>query len=831
MPEDEIQRAMAIGQENEELISLGRAWCTHIRTDRTGLGVGMVEEMTGLPITGGRFTCDYARNPSGLTGMQLAASAVGFYADNCRGCEHRSSGGRIPNLGTWAEQILDARAQRDEEARHAEEAAATERQRRVSHRTLIGGRLDAFAQEVVALVNRVDINPSDAEAAESLRTASRLTPDAFGPELVEMLAADAQELHSSVLLDVLIAIHGPSDPEPLHSLCVRAVGEGWGRAEGCRHLAVHGVEEDLSGEFLESVIFHAAPSGWPVFERPGQPDALRRYHHLASDAVEERIQALLRHGESWMRAAGAAAAEVLGASQPDVVTRLLPALLDGLRYHEDPYDHEDAVDHIGSALAHALSAAPALVEAAIEARWSGASAAYRARILTCLDLPVRHATATLPRDVVAVIVKRAVAALFEPYDRERHDLDEDYQRRAAYLLKYAVARAPADALSLDVLLGLLLVWIDRERDVAEWVPSGPMAVLQKMGTEAHIGGLVREVAESVTAAGHQNRGALVAACRDVLSGDASPAVRAEVVRIVGSVAAGSVDHLPDVLPLIYTAMLGGDQGVRAAGLEAAAGIMRHLPDESIPPTLCEAVVAGLADQYLIVVIRATEALHYVPADVVDAPSVAVQLLVVAQSYAEDRVRDDLVRDALTGALRFARFEEAVYAMVLRVALGVIRLMPPYNAREALCRIRSLREHASWTDTAIAVLRPDDDPQYEHLGSDDKEALLIELSQRSLSTEQTERLAANEVLAARHDRWRALLGADALAELGRPDLAAGVVREHLQQIPDTIERSGIRRLVRLLLLQYELEVAIAGGDEERVREIREEATDAAEDADS
>jgi hypothetical protein len=29
--DDEIERAMAIGRENEHFISLGKAWCTHIR--------------------------------------------------------------------------------------------------------------------------------------------------------------------------------------------------------------------------------------------------------------------------------------------------------------------------------------------------------------------------------------------------------------------------------------------------------------------------------------------------------------------------------------------------------------------------------------------------------------------------------------------------------------------------------------------------------------------------------------------------------------------------------------------------------------------------------
>lgn len=77
---DELERALSIDRENEEFISFGKAWCTRIRTDRSGLGVGMVEEVTGLPITGGRVTCDYAQYPGGLAGTQLAVSALGSRA-------------------------------------------------------------------------------------------------------------------------------------------------------------------------------------------------------------------------------------------------------------------------------------------------------------------------------------------------------------------------------------------------------------------------------------------------------------------------------------------------------------------------------------------------------------------------------------------------------------------------------------------------------------------------------------------------------------------------------------------------------------------------------
>lgn len=133
---DQIEDAIQIGLENQELIALGKSWCSHIRTDRAHLGVGMVEQATGLPIGGGRFTCDYARNPVGLAGMRLAVSALGFYENNCIGCADREPGERVPNLGTWADERLAERSRHEEEERAALDAATAATQARASHRTL-----------------------------------------------------------------------------------------------------------------------------------------------------------------------------------------------------------------------------------------------------------------------------------------------------------------------------------------------------------------------------------------------------------------------------------------------------------------------------------------------------------------------------------------------------------------------------------------------------------------------------------------------------------------------------------------------------------------------
>jgi hypothetical protein len=815
---DQVEQAMAIGRENQEFIALGKAWCTHIRTDRTGLGVGMVEEMTGLPITGGRFTCDYAEHPGGLTGMQLGASALGFYQDNCRGCLHRAPGGRIPNLGTWAEPLIAEEQARAEADAQAQRAIMAEREARAAHRKLVGASLSAAGQAAVDLVNRLDLNPADAEAAESLRASAELVPDAFTEPLREMLYTDARLLKSPVLLDTLLRLDSGADPPALHALCRAAVSERWGRAEGCRHLADHGVAEDADDALLEALIFHASPGGLSVFRRRGEPAALLRFHTLVPADVEAKLGALLRHGEAWRRAAGGAAAHPIVSRDNTAGVRLLPALLDGLRYHEDMFDHDEAAGAIALTVAVILRSEPGAVDAAITARWSGATAEYRRRLIDCYDSVVRREDEPLPADTARVVLARAVSVLSEPI-QVTHDFDEDYQGRASDLLKLAVPVCPTEVVSPEVLIGLLLEWLEREREFSDTQPTGPLGVLQKMGQEARIGGLVRDIADAVVLAGRRDPGGFLVACAELYAGsEARPAVRAEVLRMAGRVARVSPAHINEALPLIYTAMLGDHQLVRAAGVEAANEMLGAMPEESIPPLLAAALVACLSDQYLIVVTAAITAVGRIPADLMDHRAAVLQLLQAARAYAADRLRDQMVRDALSAAHRLSRDDSEWSKAVRSVALDVIKLMPAFNARETLRRNRWLGSDEKWIDTAIHSLRPDTDAQYEHLGDDDKESILGRLGRCHLLDRQLEVLAATELEAGKYDRRRSLLGADVLSEVGRPDLSANVVRACLAVVPETIEKRGMRRAIELTLLAYRLEAAILADDADARREV-------------
>ena len=351
MLDDEFEKAIAIGRENQEFIVLGKAWCTHIRTDRSNFGVGIIEQETGLPISGGRFACDYAASDGGVAAMQLSVSALNFYEENCLGCPHRSPSGRVPNLGTWATERRAERARNEQMQAAAQEKALEEAKSRAEHRRLIAASLSASSQEVVNLVNRVDIDESDGEAGRSLVAMAQLDTGAFPVEIEQMLLLDARTLRSSVFLGVLVKLNlaRATDSVELRSLCVEAVREGWAEDEGCTYLGRYGTVDDIGDSLLGAVISRVASPAEFLPGEPGDPAALIHYHSIVPEPVETKLAEMLRHGDPWVRASAAAGLRAIIDSEPGTGARLVPPLLDALRHR--PSEHAHVEHEVESAVA------------------------------------------------------------------------------------------------------------------------------------------------------------------------------------------------------------------------------------------------------------------------------------------------------------------------------------------------------------------------------------------------------------------------------------------------------------------------------------------------
>ena len=820
---DEIEKALSRGRENQKFIELGKAWCIHIRTDRSLLGVGLLEQMTGLPITGGRFTCDFAQNPGDLVGMMIEETALDFYENNCIGCQNRSPGERIPNLSTWAEPLLAGRRKREMIESQRQQVAAKECQQRTEDRLFRSASLTSRSQELVELINRLDCDISDLEAEQRLRETATLLPDAF-IEIKDILYEAVADLKSPVLLEILIAAEGASGSDNLRSLCIAAVSESWSSSEVLSYLSKNGVEDDLEEDFLYAMILHSVPPEWYNLPSADNSAVLRHYHSLNPKLVESKIVEMLQHGDNWRRNTAAKAAHTVIRYDKDSGTRLLTSLLNGLRFPGDQFNDIEPAKQIAQAIGIIILDSPNTVRDAIEGRWGGSTPTYKTHIINCFESIVYSSPGELSYEIVQVCLDQIFAALSEPFTLQEGSMTDDYQNRSAQLLKKLIVTCPSQEISPETLIYTLLEWVDKKKVLDGSEPDNTINIIEHMSREARIGAIIRDLSDSIVAASFRNPNTFLTMCLEIYSGvDCTPNIQAIVVRIIGDITAGSLDLLGMALPHIYTAMLGEDQIVRAAGMNATAKMLEALPSESIPPLLAQAVIAGLTDTYLIVALAAIEATRQIPADLVDRKIVSTRLLAFSRAYAADRLYLRSVQGAIRTAIRLVEDDDILLSIIQREALHIVNLMPAHSARETIWRVGSVRQEQLWIDVAIKALRADDDYQYEQLGNRDKRLLLRELGSNILSESQIESLAANEITASRYNYDRAVLSADLLAELNRPDLGVRIIESALNEIPDTLEQRSFRTTVNLTALCFKLEVAIAAEDQEQQSDIYQELT--------
>ena len=200
-----MRDALDIGLENLEILRLAKAWCQHA-TMSGGMGVGLLQQATGLPISGGSLRCDYAKAPPQLLGMQLAYSALAFYEANCVGCKDRVPGDGEPNLATWA---AEQRRQRDAEHARLEQERADESTRRDQRHEDRRRRLSSTSApiaQILELVERIDAERPDAQATKDLLILADQEPEAFEDAVLLDLRETALAVRGDALMEAVLLV-------------------------------------------------------------------------------------------------------------------------------------------------------------------------------------------------------------------------------------------------------------------------------------------------------------------------------------------------------------------------------------------------------------------------------------------------------------------------------------------------------------------------------------------------------------------------------------------------------------------------------------------------
>ncbi len=814
--DDEIARAMGIGLGNLQVIRLGEGWCKHFSVTRGPMGTGEVERMTGLPIGGGAVRCDYAKGPPTMFGMQLAGSALAFYAHNCVGCEFREPGGSEPNLGTWADAQLEAQRRAEAEHARAKAAAEAERQTRHRRRRALFATTDAATDEILTLIDRVDSDPTDRQAAADLERLAREQPTMFPPELLAAMFDDGVDTRLAALLEAALDVYdtGGYSPADRVRAAYRALSIHLAVDRAASIVAAEAEDLPDSSEAIEALIGVAAGRDRLLGELydPGDPTALARVFDLDPPRVLQALREGLREDEPWRRARHARASGTLLAARPSARTELVPDLLQSLavpddsRYGTDPHARSAAE----AALGVALRQAPSEVDPVVWALWTDADGEQRAAIVAVYARAIHHRWDGEPEsEPASVAAQRALAAI--------EDADDEVAERAGNLLESALD-------GLDVNLGPpVQELLDRllahaaATDALEGAGPSPvedaenpvLAALEHTGRVMHLDHVQRSYAKAAGLIGRHDAPDLVARVSAAWRGPAAASSRAQDGLLVAlREAAHDQESRAACLPLLSEIIASGDPAQRRMALHALADLSRRRAVQ-LPADVTRLILAALAD-----IETASAAVDVVCQ--VDVPEeqvrwVTARLLTYAVTFVNASLRSDRVRAALRRARDLAA-GTAEAAQVVEVVFTIIDQMPTTDAAEALLD-RDLQEHPRWVGSAVRALQLDDRPDYGGLGEDDRERLLEIIRHRAPADVV---LHADGLLATIPPRlsWRRIWGwwiAELLAGMGATEPATRAARLVVDSIPDTREQETARARAREILDAHSFEHEVANAD--------------------
>lgn len=827
----ELDELIAMGQRNLEIIHLASNWCGHIKFDKGGMGVGIPESITGLPISGGTFRCDHARGRS-PSGMQLANIALDFYQRNCIDCSSRIPMVSLNNLGTWAEGLIEE--QRNAAKRFSEEVAIREQERQVRHRNrrIAIGEPDALVQSILNLVERIDAEKSDSDAAEELLALAELNPSAFSNELLGALLFDAQVCRLSPLLEAVIKVY-ESDARPsldnIKTVAVLAIADGWAGV-GAIELLEENVEfrdfEHITNFFPAAVslagpraFFHRAPEAYSGI--------VSRLYTLNPVYTCELLSFELMHGDDRRRISAAKTSAEIIEKDLESAGLLLSALLDALKMQDQSKygPEEEASSEIADVVAIVFQKKPVMVEEAINQRWKRGSVEYRQALLRCYDAAVRRELfAELGPELVTIVAKRALDASFD------HS-NEELVRHASDILDLVVKyHGEIIGISPSILLGALAVFVEQKdqllserSNIRSGIKLNEASFLDMMTMDLRLDGTIRSVIDALVSISRPQTAEFWEAFGQVWDkSDTSPSLRLALVGIAGK-CAQAYSTLPKALPYLYTALMGVDVGCRASALRALAEVEWNDPSQ-IPEDISIGVLLALDDQYLVVVSAAVKAVSNVTVPSQKKVQVIVRLLNIARAYAGERRQSDLVVEAIKNTL--AIVDESVNHEAIReYSLATIASMPRFEAARAILRhsFRTLRDDPNWLSIAIELLEPDDDPNYGSLGFDDRKSILNEIlkyPRESLENFVPRLIEIASLSLKRRDyRWAWMI-ADVLSIHGFFSEALEICEKVVLSVPDTLERRPFRLSAQLAAENQRFEVAVKSGNVELRKKVSE-----------
>jgi len=708
--------AVEIGKKNQRTITLIKNWCAHTRAENQG-GIGLIQVQTGLPIGLLAMACDYATSGRSMATWDLVDAALHFYDSNCVGCSHRKPV-RLPNLSELvAERDAKVRAREAQAAAEGFEQAAALKKRRAA-REALRATLPPPSQSLVDHLDVLDTDPGS-KAGGELEAAAELAPEAFTPDVIGFLLRLIEDNERWAMETALVVLDKVgAAPDRLANGALRSLGM-YGGIKSAQVLLryLDHAREDLVAHAVPMLIHHAEPADLLFVEGEGNADPrfLVAVHNAFPTEVERAVDELLESKNQGRMSDGVRAVCVLGAAHGAFALKFARTIISKLtrtRWEDDSdSQHTTIRAELRRAAALAFRFDPAVTEALMESFRMGASPDGHKELLDIYQWVLRRGwNERKPFEAgEKVAFDRMIALASNPPNQETVPELSSFFAHSGDDFKDLAAEKIDALLGAAALLADVLDRLDAQHKAAPSTDflSRLMQNNHRSGLASLQGNLAKLAARAAARDGERTRKFLA-----LLSG--IPSERTELRHAL-------IDHLDElitspetlaeVLPYLYSALVGVSTFERGAAAKAIGKIRQKLREDA-PPLLLEAFVALLSDQYLLPMFETVKALERVRLPESLQAMARLRLWLIIHSYAKTAEQQGVLVQAIdtftaqfiSGDQRAGRPGEALIEILERHDLG------HYYSKLRYLAYRFKNQPAFGRLVVKALL----DPNYRHL---------------------------------------------------------------------------------------------------------------------
>lgn len=713
MREDDFANAINTGHDNAWAVELLRRHCIHGRIELVN-GNSFVGASLNIPMGLMEIRCTHAQPPRTQSPRALDL-AVEFYDANCVECPHRKGTGELPNLSTEANLRATAEADRRMAAVRATEDLTRRREQRREKRAISVAGEGYVVRDLADLLNSLDKHdgPAKAEttgnsdAGRKLIESAKNAPDLFTPILVETLLDMSNDVCEPSTLIAIGALVKASKCAPRLAIKVALSVLARQPLREAGQLVVLLCDELEVADLADAVIDNAITlsAGIDDHWRPTPfPEALLSLAHFDLVTVTTRVEELLTSDDETLRADASDAAGSLLAADPSRIFGLGPALVLSIQGQDRGYS---GTPHPATAAARAIAQAwrkfPVETQRIVETHAASLSDEVKAEIVR---IPWFMRPWFDDGDASKVVIATTIDFLIH---RIYGDWGEEAADTATSILEDLVRDVPNQLVShTDAILGQILA-------LSQPMPSGIcpilsidtpdlLATLERQSVFIQRGARRRRLAQAVGRSARCAPDTVLPKLTDLFkasSGVNEVDLNVRLAILDSLEEATSAATLRDILPIVYSAILGTDTLIRAAAIDLWAACARI---GDIPNELAELAVPILQDTFVVVHRRMLERLGQLDLP----PHFAPKLLPVVTSWAETYKNDpDVLENALWAirSLAMQLEDKKQSALWLHIALSLVTRCRAYDSERLLTAHwpAELHNNDMWVQSALATL--------------------------------------------------------------------------------------------------------------------------------